>query len=141
MVFGPGSPSGGMVRLNVTHSHLAQQFDALAFDCEQSVLNIKRTLMPHVGTEPKNMHLVLLDKKGAVVADMGDDAALLHTFKPSDGMYIHVNDLDPVAKAPSGGEPGLVEKMHMAETAAEMRGTKFAGVKANLPAGVQASLP
>eukprot|EP01114_Cavostelium_apophysatum_P007327 TRINITY_DN19413_c0_g1_i1.p1 TRINITY_DN19413_c0_g1~~TRINITY_DN19413_c0_g1_i1.p1 ORF type:complete len:243 (+),score=53.41 TRINITY_DN19413_c0_g1_i1:97-825(+) len=89
-----GSAPEGQVRLSITHTVLQGNQNFKNYSLNITVAQFKEKLQLSVGTDPAYMKLELKDK-GNLVATLDNDAALLSSYNPQNGMEIHIIDTDP----------------------------------------------
>jgi len=109
-----GSAPEGQVRLAVSHSVLMGNENYKNFPLNSTISQFKQKLQLTVGTDPIFMKLELKDK-GITLATLDDDNALLSSYKPQNGMEIHVIDTDPKATIAALTDASNAEKYVMSD--------------------------
>jgi tubulin-folding cofactor B len=106
----------GTVQLNVTHSHLVQQWPELRVDLSTSILALKERLYRHGGTLPEFQQLELIDAGNRRVP-LSSDEKPLGFYGARSGMTLHIVDFNPHSLARAGGleDVSLVSKYVMPE--------------------------
>jgi len=119
------------VTVFVTHSSLTDMNAEVKLSSELSVADVKKKLESHCGTAPQHQHLTLLDPSGKVIASLDDDAAMLSAIATTDGLTLHVTDLDPDSVAASLAATSVedVAKVELSSDAAAARKAEFAKFK------------
>jgi len=106
----------GLLRVDVTHSNLAQRWHDLKFDGDMSIMQVKEKLYRHGGTPVCMQELYLRRAPGDTILMM-DDCQPLFAYGARSGMEIHIKDIDPHSISLHGGleDVSQVEKYVMAD--------------------------
>ena len=121
---GAQNQSESTVRLFVTHSNLKNtSFLEIRFDLHSTVEQVKEKLISHCGTSASSMRLQLMMNDGknggreSVSCVLSDDSKKLGYYSPTDGMRLHVLDLDPTSFSANGWleDVSKVEKYVMSD--------------------------
>ncbi|CAI2377531.1 unnamed protein product [Moneuplotes crassus] len=113
------------IKLNVTHSASSMRFQELRFDMNQTILSIKQSLEMRLGSTSDGMSLQLKNTSDEVVAEMGNDEALLGHYGPAEYYTIHVVDSNPGIDFSEFEDVSKVEKYKISDEDYDKRDDTF----------------